>query len=39
MKKGYLHWRKEDLERAVDLTRKDMSLSKVTHAGPHLALL
>lgn len=35
IKKGYLHWKKEDLQRAVESSRKSISLAKVIHAGPH----
>ena len=35
MKRGYLHWSKEDLQRAVESSSKAISLSKVFHAGPH----
>ena len=34
MKRGYLHWKKEDLQRAVESSRA-ISLSRVIHAGPH----
>ena len=35
MKRGYLHMRKEDLQRTLDLSRKGIAMSRIMQAGPY----